>query len=255
MEIVNIEGISFPVAKYKIVCFENYGEPHEDEIYLPLDVKLYKYDDYESNIDFNGVTYSQQSYFGITEWSEEKERIAQNMRCEIPGEENNPPVINSLAFESYNLFNKYLIYVLKNAAPYNEENFPLTDVFPTIPETLYVKRVKIDNEVFQELTKLMYKKGKISKEEKEKIENLKSRLFRPIQYIKINGFESGENFDATVVDVYSIILNRNKEIHSISRKKYDIKLLCLGDVNYKTKFKEIEKKEYDDLFQKMITLF
>ena len=26
MEIVNIEGISFPVAKYKIVCFENYGK-------------------------------------------------------------------------------------------------------------------------------------------------------------------------------------------------------------------------------------
>lgn len=255
MEIVNIEGISFPIAKYKIVCFENYSEPHEDEIYLPLDVKLYKYDDYESNIDFNGVTYSQQSYFGITEWSEEKERIAQNMCYDILDEKNNPPVINSLAFESYNLFNKYLIYVLKNTAPYNEENFPLTDVFPTIPETLYVKRVKIDNEVFQELTKLMHKKGKISKEEKEKIKNLKSRLLRPVQYIKINGFEDGENFDATVIDVYSIILNRNKEIRSISRKKYVIGLLCLGDVSYKTKFKEIEKKEYDDLFQKTITLF
>lgn len=255
MEIVNIERISFPVAKYKIVCFVNYGEPHEDEIYLPLDVKLYKYDDYESNIDFKGVTYSQQSYFGITEWSEEKERIAQNMRYDILDEENNPPVINSLAFESYNLFNKYLIYVLKNAAPYNEEKFPLTNVFPIIPKTLYVKRVKIDNEVFQELTKLMHKKGKISKEEKEKIKNLKSRLLRPVQYIKINGFEDGENFDVTVIDVNSTISSNNKETQSISRESYDIKLLCLGDVDGKTHFKEIEKKEYDDLFQKTITLF
>lgn len=255
MEIINIEGISFPVAKYKIVRFVNYGEPHEDEIYLPLDVKLYKYDDYESNIDFKGGTYSQQSYFGITEWSEEKERIAQNMHYEILGEEDNYPVINSLALDSYNLFNKYLIYVLKDMAPYNEENFPLTDVFPTIPETLYVKRVKIDNEIFQELTELMHEKGKISKENEEKIENLKSRLFRPAQYIKINGFEDGENFDATVIDVNSTISSNNKETQSISRESYDIKLLCLGDVDGKTYFKKIEKKEYEDLFQKMITLF
>ena len=156
MEIVNIEGISFPVAKYKIVRFVNYGEPYEDEIYLPLDVKLYKYYDYDSNIDFNGAAYSQQFYFGITEWSEEKERIAQNMHYDILGEEDDYPVINSLAFDSYNLFNKYLIYVLKNAAPYNEENLPLTDVFPTIPETLYVKRTKINNDAFWKLTLVEY---------------------------------------------------------------------------------------------------
>ena len=66
MEIINIEGISFPVAKYKIVHFVNYGEPHEDKIYLPLDVKLYKYDDYWSKIDIKFVTYSQQYYFGKT---------------------------------------------------------------------------------------------------------------------------------------------------------------------------------------------
>lgn len=256
MEIVNIEGISFPVAKYKIVRFVNYGEPHEDKIYLPLDVKLYKYDDYESNIDFKGVTYSQQSYFGITEWSEEKERIAKNMRYEILGEEDNSPVINSLAFDSYNLFNKYLIYVLKNAAPYNEENFPLTDVLPTIPETLYVKRTKINNDAFWELMECVSKKEEFSAKEYEvKIADFNHKLHIPIQYIKINGFEDGENFDATVIDVNSTISSNNKETQSISRESYDIKLLCLGDVDGKTYFKKIEKKEYEDLFQKMITLF
>ena len=256
MEIVNIEGISFPVAKYKIVCFENYGEPHEDEIYLPLDVKLYKYDDFESNIDFKGVTYSQQSYFGITEWSEEKERIAQNMHYDILGKKDNYPVINSLAFESYNLFNKYLIYVLKNATPYNEENFPLTDVFPAIPKTLYVKRTKINNDALLKLMECVSKKEEFdAKEYKIKIADLNHKLYIPIQYIKINGFEDGENFDATVIDVNSTISSNNKETQFISRESYDIKLLCLVDVGGETYFKEIEKKEYDDLFQKMITLF
>lgn len=255
MEIVNIEGISFPVAKYKIVRFTNYDEPYEDEFYLPLDVKLYKYDDYGSNIDFEDDTYSQQFYFGITEWSEEKERIAQNMHYNILGEEDDYPVINSLAFTSYNVFNKYLIYVLKNIAPYNGENLPLTEVLPTIPETIYVKRAKVDDEVFQELIELTEKGKEISKEDGEKIDKFKYRLFRPVQYIKINGFENGENFDSTVIDVYSIIPNRNKEIHSISREAYAIRLLCLGNIEDKTYFTEIQKKEYDDAFQKMITLF
>lgn len=256
MEIVNIEGISFPVAKYKIVRFVNYGEPYEDEIYLPLDVKLYKYYDYENDIDFNGVTDSQQFYFGITKWSEEKERIAQNMHYDILGEEDDYPVINSLAFNSYNLFNKYLIYVLKNVAPYNGENLPLTDTLPIIPETLYVKRTKIDNDTFCKLMECASKKEEFSAEEYEiKIEDFNHKLFIPIQYIKINGFEDGENFDATVIDVNSTLPSNNKEIQSISRESYDIKLLCLGDVDDKTHFKEIEKKEYDEAFQKMITLF
>lgn len=234
----------------------NYGKPYEDEFYLPLDVKLYKYDDYESNIDFKGVTYSQQSYFGITEWSEEKERIAQNMHYEILGEEDNYPVINSLAFNSYNLFNKYLIYVLKNVAPCNEENLPLTDILPTISETLYVKRTKINNDAFWKLMECASKKEEFGAEEYEvKIEDFNHKLSIPVQYIKINGFEDGENFDATVIDVNSTIPSNNKEIQSISRESYDIKLLCLGDVDGKTHFKEIEKKEYDDSFQKMITLF
>ena len=81
------------------------------------------------------------------------------------------------------------------------------------------------------------------------------KLFIPVQYIKINGFEDGENFNVTVIDVNSALSSQNEEIQSISREPYDIKLLCLGDVDDRTHFKEIEKKEYDDAFQKMITLF
>ena len=138
-------------------------------------------------------------------------------------------------------------------------NCSLNDIDKTNLSRAFALKTDIDIKSIDELSELINKELQIYIEnllnDDLDIENLKSRLFRPVQYIKINGFDSGENFDATVIDVYSIILNRNKEIHSISRKKYAIKLLCLGDVNYRTGFKEIEKKEYDDLFQKTITLF
>ena len=165
MEIIKLEGVSFPVAKYKIVRLMRDGDSYEDTIYLPADVKLYKYDDYNSKVKFEGNTYSQQFYFGVTEWSEEKEHIAQNMHYDVLGEKDNYPVINSLAFTSYSLFNKYLIYVLKNAAPYIGESLPLTDIFPTIPETIYVKRTKIDDKVFDQLMEWAKKKEEYNEDD------------------------------------------------------------------------------------------
>lgn len=254
MEVINLDGISFPVAKYKIVRLMPGGDSYADEIYLPTDVKLYKYDDYNSKVKFEDNTYSQQFYFGITKWSEEKERIAQNMHYDILGEKDNYPVINSVAFTSYSLFDKYLIYVLKNAAPYIGETLPLTDQFPTIPETFYVKRTKVDDNVFDQLMEWAKKKEEYSEEDYEKkIEGLNQNLMMPIQYIKINGFENGESFDATVIDVKSVIFD--KEVNSIGREPYEISLLCDGEIDNRTHFKEITKDEYDNAFNAMLTKF
>lgn len=254
MKIVNLEGISFPVAMYKIVRLMPDGDDYTDDIYLPADVKLYKYYDYNSKIKFEGNTYSQEFYFGITEWSEEKDRISHNMHYDILGEVDNYPVINSAAFTSYSLFDKYLIYVLKNAAPYVGETLPLTDIFPTIPETIYVKRTKVDNNVFDQLMEWAKKKKEYSEEDYEKkIDELNQNLMIPIQYIKINGFEDGENFDATVIDVKSVIFD--KEVNSIGRESYEIDLLCNGEIDDRTHFKEITKEEYDNAYNEMLTKF
>lgn len=254
MEIIKLEGVSFPVAKYKIVRLMRDGDSYEDTIYLPADVKLYKYDDYNSKVKFKGNTYSQQFYFGITEWSEEKERIAQNMHYEVLGEKDNYPVINSLAFTSYSLFNKYLIYVLKNAAPYIGESLPLTDIFQTIPETIYVKRTKVDDNVFDQLMEWAKRENEYNDiDYNERVEELNQKLMMPIQYLKINGFKDGNEFDATVIDVKSVIFD--KEVNSIGREPYDIALLCNGEIDDRTHFKEITKEEYDNAFNAMLTKF
>lgn len=176
------------------------------------------------------------------------------MHYEVLGEKDNYPVINSLAFTSYSLFNKYLIYVLKNAAPYIGESLPLTDIFQTIPETIYVKRTKVDDNVFDQLMEWAKRENEYNDiDYNERVEELNQKLMMPIQYLKINGFKDGNEFDATVIDVKSVIFD--KEVNSIGREPYDIALLCNGEIDDRTHFKEITKEEYDNAFNAMLTKF
>ena len=118
---------------------------------------------------------------------------------------------------------------------------PLTDEFPTIPKTIYVKRTKIDNNVFEQLMEWAKEKEEHSEDEyKKKIEELNRKLMMPIQYIKLNGVYDGENFDATVIDVKSIIFD--KEVNSVSRESYEIGLLCMVKLKTELTLKRYQEK-------------
>jgi len=260
MEILNIEGINFPVAKYTICrCYHYADGNYKDTFYAPADMKFFKYDDYENeNLEFEGQKITQQFWIGITEWSEEKEKISHNMHyCSKSSdgtvlEEDDYPIVNSWSLTVHNVRNKYLVWELKDIAVLEGEELPTMDKPGNFKEPIYfVKKAK--SEELEDKIYIAF--GQLAKSGVEvtgdMIQELKSKMYKPYQYVRINGvLEDGSGYDVTTVTIGSWCYHMDCEVNRIEREKFEFK-----DVPEWDKHCEVEdctKEEFDEVFDNIL---
>lgn len=130
------------IKEYKIWRFAY--KSHEDKIYVPEGVKFYCFNKESSIESFNydiaqgyKRIYPNQRWIAVIPWSEEIERMSHNFHYDICGHKDNYTYIQSLALQSYNINNKYMIWFLEQIYPLSED-WPETEERPTF-KPQYIK--------------------------------------------------------------------------------------------------------------------
>lgn len=203
---ITVKGISFPIEKIEIVRNVPYNGPEDGVIYLPEDVKLFQIHDTDEVGTYEGSEYVFCDYVGITPWSKEKESISHSIQIIVDGEIEDFPVINSLCFNAYNLFNKFLIYYIKRVAPKKDTVIPTLPYFSAMFEQdIYFKKTIEDEDVMNKMIDYINNtpKGSYSA---DRISELSEKLERPYAYYKVHGviIEGDEPlFDVTLIQTDS----------------------------------------------------
>lgn len=253
---ITVKGISFPVEKIEIIRKVQYAKPEEDTIYLPEDVKLYQIPDTDIVEKYDGKDYVFHDYIGISNWTKEKEQISHSMQIVCDGESTNYPVVNSLCFTAYNLFDKILIYYVKGISAKNDEIPTISYIPYNIHNEIYFKKTIEDEDVMNEIIDYINNspKGKCSP---DKIAGMCEKLERPYAYYKVHGIivEGDEALlDVTIIQTDSEYkcVNGAKSIIRTGIPFAEIEESSLSDLVRKVK--EINYLEYSKVYNDIIKL-
>lgn len=194
------------ITEYDVIRVAKYVV-EKTKMYVPSDMSFFM--SYKSNIEieFEGKFYYPHKWFGITKYSEEKEKISHNLHWSIAGEEDDYPCVNTFGVNVVNLGNEYLIWELDDIDMYDE--FHLTDELPTLDSPIYLMGTKL-NDNYGEYLDLISKK-------KDKNVDLNREFHKPFSFIKVHGFTKEGCFDCTEILIKSSVPYNDNDINVIQR--------------------------------------
>lgn len=226
--------------KYKIWRFAYTS--HVDELILPSELKLYqlnrKYEemDIRYHVDEIDRDVINCSYIGTMPYSDEAWKILHDYK-------------QTLNIESYNIFDNDIVVQVNQVYPLGDD-FPTTDVYPTIGVSYFEQRVCVNPTTEKEWDDFYNE----NRNKPNYMQLLKDYIYPVVKYVKIQGIDKKFPFK---LDVYEVILTSRLDdipFEGLTHTSKDINKILSSDYNSKVKQKKISQADYNFACAKQIGL-